>query len=99
MPKTVDEILKGSAETYLERNSVYKDNYMKVGIIMDTLFPDGITLKTKDDFNSWHLFELLIVKITRYAHNFPEGGHQDSIHDAGVYCAMVEYADTFRKKD
>jgi len=36
----------------------------------------------------WHLFELLIVKLTRFANQ--SFGHQDSIHDAAIYAAMIE---------
>jgi hypothetical protein len=36
---------------------------------------------------------LIIVKLTRYVINWNQGGHQDSIHDAMVYCAMLEEID------
>ena len=46
---------------------------------MTSLFPNGVVLKTEEDYNIWHLFELLVVKITRFANS--ELKHQDSIHD------------------
>ena len=82
------DVLAAMAETYRERNKVYGDNYKVVGSIMRALFPDGVTLRTADDYNTWHLFELLIVKITRFANTGRQ--HKDSIHDAAVYAAMIE---------
>jgi len=83
-----DEILNSMAETFRERNKVYGDNYKSVGAVMVALFPNGIDLKTEEEFNIWHLFELMIVKITRFANT--EMTHKDSIHDTAVYAAMVE---------
>lgn len=88
MHKTVPEILDEMRETFIERNKVYGDNYLAVGKCMDVLFPKGVVLNCPNDFMVWHLFELLIVKITRFS--FSDCTHKDSIHDAAVYCAMVE---------
>jgi hypothetical protein len=85
---TAAEILAQAAKTFEERNALYQDNYKKVGAVMHALFPDGISLKGADDFNTWHLFELMIVKITRFVNSGMN--HQDSIRDACVYAAMVE---------
>lgn len=86
--KSVPTILKEMAETYAERNLVYGDAFKSVGDVMAALFPNGVTLETEDDFTRWHLFELAIVKITRFAN----GGllHKDSVHDLAVYAAMIE---------
>ena len=78
--KDAAKILEEMAETFRERNKVYGDNYKSVGAVMTALFPNGV--------NTWHLFELMIVKITRFANT--EMMHKDSIHDAAVYAAMVE---------
>ena len=86
--KDASQILKEASKTFLERNKVYGDNYKIVGKVMKALFPDGVTLKTEDDFNTWHLFELVIVKITRFANSNLK--HKDSIHDTTVYSAMIE---------
>jgi hypothetical protein len=85
---SADEILNSMADTFRERNKIYGDNYKTVGAVMVALFPNGITLLTKEQFNTWHLFELMIVKLTRFANT--EMKHKDSIHDAAVYAAMVE---------
>lgn len=81
-------ILDEMADTFRERNKIYGDNYKRVGAVMAAMFPNGIMLKTADDFNRWHLFELQIVKLTRFANSGLT--HIDSIHDEAVYAAMVE---------
>ena len=81
-------ILVEMGETCRERNKVYGDNYKRVGEVMSVLFPDGVELKTVEDYNIWHLFELMIVKLTRFTNS--NLTHEDSIHDAAVYAAMVE---------
>lgn len=81
-------ILDEMADTFRERNKIYGDNYKRVGAVMAAMFPNGIMLKTADDFNRWHLFELQIVKLTRFANSGLT--HKDSIHDEAVYGAMVE---------
>lgn len=82
------DVLQEMADTFRERNKVYGDNYKSVGNVMAALFPGGIALVMPDDFNRWHLFELIVVKLTRFANSGLT--HIDSIHDAAVYAAMVE---------
>ena len=86
--KTAADILAEMADTYRERNKVYGDNYKRVGDVMMALFPEGVTINTKEQFNVWHLFELMVVKLTRFANSGLT--HEDSIHDLAVYAAMVE---------
>ncbi len=88
------QLLHKSADLFAERNAVYKDNFRMVGAIMKAMFPDGPPkLETEHDYNRWHLFELSIVKLTRYAINYNAGGHADSIDDQIVYLAMVAALD------
>lgn len=86
-PRTADEILTAMAATYRERNAVYGDNFRTVAPTIAALFPNGVPseLVTTD---RWHLFELIIVKLSRFAQS--NLTHTDSIHDAGVYAAMIE---------
>lgn len=86
--KTAADILAEMADTFRERNKVYGDNYKRVGDVMSALFPEGVMLVTPEDFNVWHLFELMVVKMTRFANSSLT--HEDSIHDLAVYAAMVE---------
>jgi hypothetical protein len=87
LPETVPDILERMADTFRERNAVYASNYKLVAPIVKVLWPDGppaaITLDDK-----WHLFELLLVKVTRFATSGLT--HVDTIHDAAVYAAMLE---------
>lgn len=88
----VAEKLHDLADLFAERNAVYKDNFRMVGRIMEAMFPEGITLKTADEHNKFHLFMLKIVKLSRYAINY-EQGHVDSSDDDIVYTAMVAALD------
>ncbi len=92
---TTDEILAEAAKTFKERNAIYGSNYKMVGPLMAVLFPEGVPpyLPHTDHF---HLFELLLVKISRFAISGLK--HEDSIHDAAVYCAMIESIITENKK-
>lgn len=89
------QTFEGAARTYEERNKVYKDNFRTVGRLMKSLFPNGSPqLTNEDDFNRWHIFELIIVKLTRYAQNYSTGGHKDSLDDILVYVAMLQEIDS-----
>lgn len=87
-PQSAADILAAMADTFRERNAVYKDNYKTVGKVMAALFPNGIELNTEADHNFYHLFELAIVKLTRFTNSGLR--HKDSIHDIAVYSAMLE---------
>ena len=95
--KDAGSILVEMGETFRERNKVYGDNYKRVGEVMSVLFPDGVELKTVEDYNIWHLFELMIVKLTRFTNS--NLTHEDSIHDAAGYAAMVESLINGKGKD
>lgn len=86
--RTAADILAHGAATFRERNANYRDNAVQVGEVMRSLFPNGVTLKTEADHHFYHLFELMVVKLTRFANS--ELKHTDSIHDLMVYAAMCE---------
>ena len=90
---TVADDLRKAAELFEERHALYGPAYKKVGVILAVLFPQGVTLKTLEDHNRYHLLGWIIGKLVRYASNFETGGHDDSIKDAGVYCAMLRHYD------
>jgi hypothetical protein len=89
----VDDILMNAANTFSARKTVYGHNYLRVGAALAGMFPDGIVLRSEDDFNRFHILMLTFVKLSRYCVNWETGGHQDSIHDASIYCAMLEMID------
>lgn len=88
MKKTADQILHAMAETFLERNAVYKDNVSMVGELLSVLHPSGVTIDSAAQHELFHLWSLLIVKLSRFATS--DLKHIDSIHDAAVYAAMIE---------
>lgn len=96
LPPTAASILDAMAETYRERNKVYGDNFRRVGPVMSELHPDGVLLRTPQEHEVFHLWSLIIVKLTRFATSGLT--HEDSIHDAGVYAAMIESILKERKK-
>ena len=80
-------ILDEMADTFRERNKVYGDNFRMVGKLMAVLFPEGVPKEILHS-DQFHLFELKLVKLSRFA--ISGLSHQDSIHDDGVYSAMIE---------
>lgn len=86
--KTAADILGEMADTYRARNAVYGDNFRRVGPVMQALHPNGVTQKSAQDHELFHLWSLLIVKASRFA--VSELTHQDSMHDLCVYGAMIE---------
>jgi len=85
---TGDQILEEMAKTYKQRNEIYGDNFMTMGPVMTALFPNGITLKTQQDFIVFHLLDWMVGKLTRFVNTGMV--HIDSIHDLAVYAAMIE---------
>lgn len=84
---SVAGILREMAATFEERNAQYGDNYRRVAPIMRILFPDGVPPELLGT-DQWHLFELKVVKLTRFA--ISNLTHIDSVHDDAVYSAMIE---------
>jgi hypothetical protein len=86
-PVGAAEILENMAVTFRERNAVYGDNYLMISKLVKVLFPDGVPPGLVEQ-DQWHLFELILVKLSRFA--ISNLAHVDSIHDTGVYSAMIE---------
>jgi hypothetical protein len=84
---TVPAMLEEMAATFKERNTTYRDNYLIVGQMLAALYPDGITLKTPEDFIRFHLVDWTIGKLSRWANTGMD--HEDSIKDAAVYTTML----------
>ncbi len=85
--QTGDKVMEKMLETFNERKARYGMNYLQLGHVMMTLFPDGLTLNTVDGWNRLHLFLQMMVKATRLANT--NLTHEDSAHDASVYAAML----------
>jgi|TARA_R110000765_G_scaffold207302_1_gene312385 hypothetical protein len=89
--KRVPELLLGLAQVYEQRNELYGDNYKLP--IMSLLFPDGVTLRSEEDFTRYGVFVQVVSKVSRYAVQFGRGGHADSLNDLSVYAAMLQELD------
>lgn len=90
---TPDEYLSAAATTFCEKRKQYGNNYRVIGKVMSAMFPNGLMIKTEEDWNRIHLFLLSMVKKTRYANNYEKGGHEDSVIDDIVYLAMLHEID------
>jgi hypothetical protein len=88
MNDAVLKVMEDMKETFIQRGKVYGDNYLRIGPVMNALFPDSMEIKDADDFNRLHLFMMILVKLTRLA--CCNLKHKDSIHDIAVYAAMWE---------
>lgn len=89
----VPEQFKSAAELFEKRAKAYGNNYWKCAHIMQTLFPEGLVLKTEEDFVRKQFLEHIVNKVTRYSNNFTLGGHADSSYDLSVYAMMLHSAD------
>lgn len=97
-----EEVFKAALATHLERKATYspgqKSGFEKHGEVLAALFPDGLTLKGEVEFSRFVLFTMAQIKFMRYAENLLKGGHQDSIHDLGVYSFILEAYDATQKE-
>jgi hypothetical protein len=85
--------LEAAGMTYKERNAVYQDNFRIVGRVMEALFPSGApALHDHHDYNRWHIFELMIVKLTRYVANWG-APDPDSLTDLLPYIGILAAQD------
>lgn len=81
-------------DTLRDRDAVYKGSDDLYARVMAAMFPGGVELKTGHDHHRFHLFVLMMVKVTRYARNWNEG-HTDSLTDLAAYAAMLSAVDQF----
>jgi hypothetical protein len=80
-------LLEQMRRTHQERGATYKENYIALGKTMVAMFPNGITLKTEEDFIRYDFFNWMMGKMTRFAQ--ADCRHVDSVMDASVYGAML----------
>jgi hypothetical protein len=85
--KSVSDVLVNMARTFRKRNKLYGQNYLMVHKIIGILWPRGVP-SALVTCPQWHLFELIIVKVSRLA--VSNISHIDSVHDMAVYAAMIE---------
>lgn len=96
--KLVLDLLENAGSTYKQRNAIYQDNFRVVGKVMEALFPGGApALHDHHDYNRWHIFELMIVKLTRYVANWGNPD-PDSLLDLLPYVAILGAQDEEMKQ-
>ena len=84
---TADKVMEEMLATFRERHKTYGDNYLRIGPVLAAMFPDGLVLRTAEEHNRYHLYILMMVKMTRLATT--NLTHEDSALDASVYGAML----------
>ena len=88
----VDHIQK-LANIHRERQELYGQDFLQIGPSLMALFPEGVELKTADDFTRLALLLQAHGKLLRYCVNFKRGGHADSLDDLSVYAQLLRYVD------
>jgi len=91
--RDVPRRLKDAAELFEKRNAQYGNNYKTMGAVMDAMYPEGLFVQGPGDWLRLMLQVHRVTKETRYACNFKNGGHQDSMEDLSVYAQMAAETD------
>lgn len=100
----VVELMREAIETRIEREKQYKTRFQKSvykqhGELMKSLFPDGIYICNEMDQNRFMIFGTIANKLLRYANNFYNGGHDDSLKDISVYANMLRELDEIKNME
>lgn len=86
-------LLVADIQLYLDRRGIYGESERDFADVMSMLFPKGLMLVTNSDWVRYGLLHHVVGKLVRYANNFTEGGHPDSLRDMRVYLAMLQAED------
>jgi hypothetical protein len=93
--RSVPQALADLAKIHDERGKDYGDDYMHIGKVLAGYFPEGITLKTPEEFNRFALWFFQVSKLGRYARCMTQGrGHPDSLDDNAVYAMLLQRFDS-----
>lgn len=96
MKHPVTKALEEAAELFEDRTKDYGEAYKAFGKVMVEMIPVSkrpLVLKDERDFNRMGIFVHIINKVMRYAYNFENGGHEDSLTDLSVYAQMLAQID------
>ena len=93
MTPTVPELLNEAAELYRTKNTLYGDSYRITGELLEALFPGGMKLNTRKDFNRFSIFTLILGKIARYSNHWYNPDVEDTMLDLSVYATMLRELD------
>jgi hypothetical protein len=94
-----DKTLGLLGDLYRDRNAAYGDSYLTFGPVMEAMFPDGLVLRSAEDWNRFALLFLTQMKLHRYAMRFHDGGQRDSLDDISVYAQMLRHVDALGKEE
>lgn len=97
MASTVQNILRDCIVLFEERNTKYGNSYQEFGALCVDLFPEGLVISTKEDWNRLGVLIQIVGKLKRYAANFKNDGHDDSLRDLSVYSAMMLQLDELKR--
>jgi hypothetical protein len=88
---TVGERLRKLASLHEERGKVYGRDYHHTGEALAAFYPDGLTLKTPEDFRRFMIRCFMLAKLMRDANQVMVSGrgHLDSLDDLAVYAQMA----------
>lgn len=86
--------LRSAAATMEERNAAYKATDRMHADAMAVLLPE-VALMSAEDHRRFSMFNMMIIKLTRYAANWSEG-HDDSLTDLINYTAALQAIDRER---
>src|SRR5688500_4215615 len=75
---SVPDLLAEFAAIYEKRNEQYGDSYKSFGNLAVAAFPDGLTVKTKEDWTRLGLIIMQLAKIQRYCLKFHDDPPRDS---------------------
>jgi hypothetical protein len=62
--KRASELLDLCKETYAVRSAEYGDSYIVIGNALSAIFPEGVELKTEEDFRRSKVYPKVVVPCT-----------------------------------
>jgi hypothetical protein len=93
--KSVPQALSDLSQIHDQRGKDYGEDYLHIGEVLAGMFPDGLHLKNRADFNRFALLILIVTKAGRYATCLSQGrGHVDSLDDLSVYAQLLQRFDS-----
>lgn len=87
-------ILFEMGNTFKLKEKEYGDSIKRAGAAMNALFPNGLRTEGSVAWMRLDIVSIIVSKLARYAVSMEQGKvHADSIHDVGVYAAILEGED------
>lgn len=87
--KSAVNILEEAFALMKLKEEEYGSAYKKGGEILAAYFPDGVTLKTIDQFQRFLSFLMCTSKMNRYSFSLEAGGHKGSAIDLICYAGIL----------